>query len=247
MYKNLKSAFTLAEMLVTLTIIGVIAALTIPSLNSNVQKNETVSSLQKAHSTLSQATERMRVEYGPIGIGKNWPSTDDDIANRNQRMSTFWFGESETEKGFLDKLNYVKYSKTKTDWNTRKIKQLNKQVDNNIPGYEVYTADGMMYIFDDKIYCSNKGLSPDDRSKCLGRFVVDVNGKKGPNQYGIDIFFFALVKYKGIVPAGEYSTEDCQYGDKGITCAAKVLREGKINYSTKVPESEPAAEGEGAG
>lgn len=236
MYKNLKSAFTLAEMLVTLTIIGVIAALTIPSLNSNVQKNETVSSLQKAHATLSQAVERMRVEYGPIGIGKNW--TD---------INTFWFGESTTQKGFLDKLNYVKFSNNKTNWSTRKIKQLNKQVDNNIPGYEVHTADGMMYIFDDKTYCSTKGLSPDDTSKCLGRFVVDVNGKKGPNQYGIDIFFFALVKYKGIVPAGEYSTADCQYGDKGITCAAKVLREGKINYSTKVPEPEGEGEGEGEG
>lgn len=50
-----KFAFTLAEVLITLTIIGVIASLTIPSVVSNSQQQEYKTGLKKAVSTLNQA------------------------------------------------------------------------------------------------------------------------------------------------------------------------------------------------
>ena len=52
-----KYGFTLAEVLVTLGIIGVVAALTVPSLMQNAQKRVLVTSLRKVHSELSQATQ----------------------------------------------------------------------------------------------------------------------------------------------------------------------------------------------
>ena len=46
-------AFTLAEVLITLAIIGVVAAMTIPTLINNYQKKQTVTQLKKAYTTLA--------------------------------------------------------------------------------------------------------------------------------------------------------------------------------------------------
>ena len=61
---KMKHAFTLAEVLITLVIIGVIGALTVPSLIQNTQKQEYVSALKKAYSTLSQAAQQIITEEG---------------------------------------------------------------------------------------------------------------------------------------------------------------------------------------
>ncbi|MBP7212243.1 prepilin-type N-terminal cleavage/methylation domain-containing protein, partial [bacterium] len=51
---NSKTAFTLAEVLITLGIIGIVAALTIPTLMNKSQKQQTVTALKKSYSTFSQ-------------------------------------------------------------------------------------------------------------------------------------------------------------------------------------------------
>ena len=61
-----KHAFTLAETLITLVIIGVVAALTIPNLIINHQKEETITKLKKTYSTLAQITHKAIADHGPI-------------------------------------------------------------------------------------------------------------------------------------------------------------------------------------
>ena len=53
---GIKSAFTLAEVLITLGIIGVVASLTMPSLNQKLQDQRNMSALKKGYSVLQQAT-----------------------------------------------------------------------------------------------------------------------------------------------------------------------------------------------
>ena len=60
--KNL--AFTLAEVLITLGIIGIVAAMTIPTLIANYQKQQTVSKLKKFYSTINQAIKLSEVDNG---------------------------------------------------------------------------------------------------------------------------------------------------------------------------------------
>ena len=50
---SFKKAFTLAEVLITLTIIGVIAALTIPNLVQSWRKHERISEIKTAYSIIS--------------------------------------------------------------------------------------------------------------------------------------------------------------------------------------------------
>ena len=75
--KSLK-AFTLAEVLITLSIIGVVAALTIPTLIQRTGNEEFVSRLMKVYSTLSQASEAVITEYGSPKI---WVTDIDNVYN----------------------------------------------------------------------------------------------------------------------------------------------------------------------
>jgi len=61
-----KSAFTLAEVLITLAIIGVVAAITIPTLTANYKKKVIETRLAKFYSTINQAMKLSSVDNGPI-------------------------------------------------------------------------------------------------------------------------------------------------------------------------------------
>ena len=67
--KRKTKAFTLAEVLITLGIIGVVAALTMPSLVTNYQKKATVTQLKKAYSEIAQAIKLSQIQNGEIN---NW-------------------------------------------------------------------------------------------------------------------------------------------------------------------------------
>ena len=61
-----KHAFTLSEILITLGVIGVVAAMTLPSVIQHFKEQRTVAQLSKTYSVLSQAWQRMEQEYGTI-------------------------------------------------------------------------------------------------------------------------------------------------------------------------------------
>lgn len=79
--KTGKAAFTLAEVLITLTIIGIVAALTMPSLIAKYQKKVTAVRVKKAYSDISQAIKMSEAYNGPF---KDW-----DYANgANEKENT---------------------------------------------------------------------------------------------------------------------------------------------------------------
>lgn len=208
-------AFTLAEVLVTLMIIGVIAAMTIPTLNMNTKKNEYVAGCLKAYSVLSQAVNRMKVDLGPVGFGTKWNNPEE-----------FW-------KTFSVQLNTAKVcakDEKGCNWPEKPKKLQGSEYPISYDGYayNLVTTDGMTYNFS-TTDCGGKGLSTERQKNCIGRFMVDVNGFKGPNRFGYDIFFFCLVKGEGIVPAGiDNNSADCKKGSEGITCAAKIVKEKRL-------------------
>ena len=106
-----KTGFTLAEVLITMTILGVIAALTIPTLVQNTQRKEEVVQIQKGFSTLNQAVAMnyainretlndynltandaknvltmLKENMNVVSSGTEWIKTQDGI--------TFYFGEA---------------------------------------------------------------------------------------------------------------------------------------------------------
>ena len=61
-----KRAFTLAEILITLGIIGIVAALTLPALISNYRKNVAETRLKHFYSTINQAIKSAEADYGDV-------------------------------------------------------------------------------------------------------------------------------------------------------------------------------------
>ncbi len=68
--RKLKLGFTLAEVLITLGIIGVVAAMTMPTLIANYEKKQASAAVKKVYSELSQVIKLAELDYGPL---EYWP------------------------------------------------------------------------------------------------------------------------------------------------------------------------------
>ena len=80
----MKKGFTLAEVLITLGVIGVVAALTLPSLMAEYRKQIVVTRLQKFNSVIGNAVLMATNEYGPMS---DW----DSVANRDVDQMADWY------------------------------------------------------------------------------------------------------------------------------------------------------------
>ncbi|MBO8430376.1 type II secretion system protein, partial [Spirochaetes bacterium] len=60
----MKAAFTLAEVLITLGIIGVVAAMTLPSVINKTRNKELHTAFLKTYSELNQIAELFKADYG---------------------------------------------------------------------------------------------------------------------------------------------------------------------------------------
>ena len=210
---NFKYGFTLAEVLITLVIIGVVAAFTIPALINKTQKQETVAGVKKAYSTLQSSIHKMALD-------KDYPQGDYSfITDANSFFDAFEKTVSTTKR-----------CKGSADCLPSAAKQLgggNDPISNNTNA--LITSDGVIYTFGD-FDSSVFGILDEDKNAYIGRFWVDVNGQKGPQTYGKDLFAFVLIQGKGVLPAGYGNTDTCNKYSTGVSCAARVLRDNAINY-----------------
>ena len=231
-------AFTLAEVLITLVIIGVVAALTIPNLMQKYQEQATVKKVQKVYSNISNA---YAMAIKDNGLADEWD----------------WGGLASPEgaQNALSKISpYLNKIKLCTNRNNPEsgtfcpeyvvFKSLDGSqapaANYNSSGFfaKAMLPDGVMLMLttvskDCKFYYGTGQLA----STC-GALFVDINGAKKPNQYGVDIFMFFLTK-DSVIPRGTknaaYSFETgCNKGitdhNNGSECAAWVVYKGNMDY-----------------
>ena len=180
--KSRKSAFTLAEVLITLGIIGVVAALTIPTLVRNYQKKVTVERLKVAYSQITKAVQLSEAENGDIS---EW--------NFNQAHSDFF-------DRYL-----LKYIKTTKEIPLNKLENYKKisgdretqMAISNFPIKKYTTANGTDIILQGQHYSKFS----------KGAYVyIDINGTaKKPNQYGKDTFDICIDKQHKAYFLGTYT------------------------------------------
>lgn len=89
MFGNIKSksAFTLSEVLITLGIIGVVAAMTMPTLIKNYQKHVTLNKLKSTYTILNNAIEMAKTEYG-VDVN-SW-----DMPNVGRKVDSEYFAKT---------------------------------------------------------------------------------------------------------------------------------------------------------
>ena len=217
---NSNKAFTLAEVLITLVIIGIIAALTIPTLVNNYQKTQYVTQLKKAYSEVTQALKLMANDYGCPGdlkcTGLFAPGTS------SQSFGDAFVKYFKVVKNCKEDTTQVCFSQDVNDYYDGSGLYVNDQNTN----YRFITEDGTAF----SIY----NYSDNCDSHC-GFMNIDVNGLKKPNYRGRDIFFFYITNDKGpsITPYGDWEQDgSCNSSFTfGLSCGSRVLGEDwQMNY-----------------
>ena len=168
-----KQAFTLAEVLITLGVIGIVAALTMPALIANYQKKQTITQLKKAYSILSQAISLASLDNDVFDYKGNTPE-----------------GAAEyLEEYFLPYLKTVKVCSPIADCGIdyTEYKKLNGDA---LDSRDMKAGSTGAVLQDGAILVITHGAD----YYVLG---VDINGKKGPNTLGKD--FFRISGSSGIV------------------------------------------------
>ena len=220
-----KTGFTLAEVLITLTIIGVIAAITIPNLMQKWGDHADIQKVKEAYSILSNAVQMTVRENG--SLSETEPSASD-----LQNMIAQYL---KVKEQMIDRQN-CDYG-----WNTNGTKQTNPKGD---CGYMKGFGGG--YSSDNAISSKNALILENGMIFKVSRFAsnlsntyhifMDINGKKGPNQYGYDIFWFYLYRDSNkLRPASDWgSWASCDTSKSGwtsgIACTDWVIKKGNMDY-----------------
>ena len=164
--------FTLAEVLITLGIIGVVAALTIPTLMQNLNRRDTIAKVKKVHSVLSNAAQ--------LSVQENGLPTTWGLEDRTNLQSTV--------VAIADKIKpFLKISKDcGTEVSACGSGCYSRVNDDSIVhcmhGNHVYKL-----ILTDGTYLYFAG---DSNQNHVTDFWLDVNGSKGPNKLGVDMFSY---------------------------------------------------------
>ena len=156
--------FTLAEVLITLGIIGVVAAMTMPTLMNSTQGAQYKVAYKKALSALSQAIT-LNVALDEVDFA--------DIDNATYKLADI----------LKSRMNVVRTTAGTSDlpedeYSPEEAKGVANAEDNTT----LFMNDGIMFQFDPAtaIGCTMTAPDTDDNNKCYG--FVDVNGTKGPNK-----------------------------------------------------------------
>lgn len=231
---NSTFAFSLAEVLLALTILGVVFAMLIPTLVTQYNKTAYAVALKRSYSMINQVLLRVA----------------SDLATINNLEATGIFYGSDTLLGD----NLVRYLKISKNCGTSigcfaseigpNFNSKYKVPTSTITGshYSFITMDNMSYIVESTgVGCvsSFKGASSTGHSNHMsaicGRLWVDVNGLKEPNNYGRDIFLFYITNgvTPGLYPAGgeddalkQWTNNTCRSVEiDGYACAGRVIGE----------------------
>ena len=183
-----KFAFTLAEVLITLGIIGVVAALTIPALVGKYEIYVRQQQFKKAYSVLETALQKAQYDLG--GFPKCYYGLDSDATQG------FKWGECQ-----------LLFDTIANNFKTVKKCENNALANGCLPpsSYKGNTRGGCPGFSSEAIeqkapaYILNDGIimlsySEGTATTTAPIVAIDINGKKGPNKWGHDVFAFSFVK-----------------------------------------------------
>ena len=219
-----KKGFTLAEVLITLTIIGIVAALTIPTLINNINEAQYTTACKNAYSTLSNALGMIQSNnQGIVHVGT---ATSAGTDLRNDFCNVMSCPQTYDDTSIFDNIVYFDY-KGSTHY----------QANGDISSLEFFSSNGdASAVLNNGSYlgffaytdCVSTYGYPD--VNICGDIIFDINGSQGPNTSGEDLFFFHIVQdNNGVYSIQPFGISDdqapslgnspCADGTSGSSCA----------------------------
>jgi len=228
--KNLIFGFTLAEVLITLGIIGVVAALTLPNLISEYKKHVYYTQFRKAATQIENAYNMYFFDNGIEKCAEEdftyWRTSS--IPNFVDDMMKYFPGSiALTEDNYKEICKGYDKKKVTDSWNKENgfnAEDMCARQTDYLPSsaHGFITTSNVLY---------NWGLM--DPGPGSG-YYMDINGPdNGPNEYGRDIFIFEDIRRTDyashclVWKVDEHS--ECNERDH-TGCALKLIQEGKMNY-----------------
>ena len=245
--------FTLAEVLITLGVIGVVASMTMPTLIQNYKKAVTINQLKKTYSTFAQALNKLMADDEVTTLSQ----TDLAKIAENHKQCKSQADNAEATTLCNSEKNVAVYNILKKYLNVVSIQKLdgysfawlnmNDSGENLNDSFGMFLSDGTILIKVSDAEFLNDGT-------LYYSFYFDINGLKGPNIVGRDIFKFDIYSDK-LYPCGTkaYSEQRFKYSKDnkdlrnwengtqiyncttknnsyGNGCAGRIFDEGTINY-----------------
>ena len=167
-FSRKRVAFTLAEVLITLGIIGVVASLTLPSVIMNYQKKQTVVELKKVYAELQNVIKLSEIDNGPMS---EWDYPEENSYVDPVSSTSFikkYYLPYFKDAQLLKKSELPNYSFDSTGYSRAPFIRLNN---GTLFHFYVNIPTGYIWIF------------------------ADINGEKVPNKVGRDIFVFETYGY----------------------------------------------------
>lgn len=230
--RKFADGFTLAEILITLGIIGVIAAMTIPTLISNINDTRFRSQFFKSYSLLQQAMKRMEADDIGLETLMTMNTSEDRFYNTLRKYFT-----NAIDCGYIRRKDKSNGCFDYTGTNQYLALDGSTKVNNTyFDDGQILMPDGSLFLFENP-YNDHNILAT-----AMVFIFVDLNGaSKPPNKLGYDLFCFQITD-DGLKPMGDQGTNYADTNGKkycnknysgsssGMSCSNKLLKNPQDYY-----------------
>ncbi len=222
--KGKQAAFTMAEVLITLGLIGIVAAMTIPQLIKNYQIKVLQTEFKKAYADLNTASKMFQV--------RNGTTVSDYAANAGSMAALNLFkkefnavlktndnvdGTRDEEGNWIGAKPYKGKDGKWYGWGIIGNRNIDLGSGCDVTQF-FFDGIGRPISFDDKPASGKNGP----------KVCIDINGEKSPNIYGVDFFVFLFTTDGYVIPWGQ-THKDNQY-DGGSTANNSIPNEDMSQY-----------------
>ena len=217
-------AFTLAEVLITIGIIGIAAAMTLPGVITSYQKQETVSRLKKVYATVGNAFAKAAAEYGDLD---GW-----DLSNPEKILKEYLGPNFASPKFFGTNCRYGGcFCRFQEDGSAGET---------GLPGGQ-YTWPGGQGITSPMHVGVPSVLFMDGSCINISKVYdtvevwIDINGaERKPNKVAKDVFAFSVNNKGQMASYGGYGCDDdldWRVFATGTGCGSRIVEDGwQIKY-----------------
>ena len=231
-----KAAFTLAEVLITLAVIGIVAALTLPGLIQNHNETAWKTAKDLWEKKLTETVRRMNVD----GVMTGHDSTEDFMNTFKNYMKVIkTCDKDDINKCYSPKIVTTGKDDAPLDIETETLTSASsmglKEWQTNTNTMSFVVADGTTVIMAYQPECPYADPIEDTGSQvsCMA-YMVDVNGKKGPNRVGKDIELSSGVAFSTCDnPIGDMCWSTEFQANRAIdTCAGSEYEDMEQNHGS---------------